>query len=361
MIDKSEIKVIGLMSGTSLDGVDVAACGFVKVDGRWSLKLYGGKTLPYDAEMLSQLKDCHNFSARDLAVLNVRYGEYLGDIVDSFVKESGFEPQFVASHGYTVFHEPQNRMTMQIGSGAHIMARCGLPVVCDFRTTDVALGGNGAPLVPIGDRLLFGNYSACLNIGGFANVSYDEDGIRKAFDICPANIVLNGLARRIGLEFDADGAMARRGTSDADLLARLNSIGYYGQEPPKSLGREFVDSEILPLFGDDADVECLMSTYAQHIAFQISKVLNALTQGDVLVTGGGAYNTYLIDLLKERTKQNIVVPESTLVDLKEAMIFAFLGALRFCGEANCLKSVTGAKCDNIGGAMYGFGYPEKTF
>lgn len=351
MKNDAEIRIIGLMSGTSLDGVDIASCGFSKVGGRWILNLYGGTTVPYDSEILAQLKVSHNLGARDLAILNVRYGEYLGRLVKAYVEKTGFKPDYVASHGYTVFHEPQNGMTLQIGSGAHISAQCGLPVVCDFRTSDVALGGNGAPLVPIGDELLFGQYSACLNLGGFANVSYADAGVRKAFDICPANIVLNGLARRIGLEYDANGDIARSGNADKALVARLDGLPYYRQNPPKSLGREFVDAEILPLFGD-RDVKSLMATYTMHISRQISSVLNRLPQGDVLVTGGGAYNSYLIDLLRDSTNQNIVVPDSALVDLKEAIIFAFLGVLRVSGEANCLKSVTGAHRDNIGGAVY---------
>lgn len=351
MKNDAEIRIIGLMSGTSLDGVDIASCGFCKVDGRWKLTLYGGTTIPYDSEILAQLKVSHNLGARDLAILNVRYGEYLGRLVKSYVEKTGFKPDYVASHGYTVFHEPQNGMTLQIGSGAHISAQCGHPVVCDFRTADVALGGNGAPLVPIGDELLFGQYSGCLNIGGFANISYSDSGIRKAFDICPANIVLNGLARRIGLEFDANGDIASRGNPDNALLEKLNNLAYYRRNPPKSLGREFVDAEVLPLFGDKS-VETLMATYTIHVSQQISDVVSHLPKGDVLVTGGGAYNVYLIDLLKKTTKQNIVVPESALVDLKEAIIFAFLGVLRISGESNCLKSVTGAQRDNIGGAVY---------
>lgn len=338
-MENPEIRIVGLMSGTSLDGVDIASCGFSKIDGRWRLKLYGGTTVAYDAEMLEQLKHCHDFSARDLAMLDARYGEYLGFLANKFIARTGFKPDYVASHGYTVFHEPQNRMTLQIGSGAHISAQCGLPVVCDFRTSDVAFGGNGAPLVPIGDKLLFGEYSACLNLGGFANISYDENGVRRAFDICPANIVLNGLTRRIGLEYDAYGAIARKGAVDASLLKKLDNLGYYSQKPPKSLGREFVEAEILPLFGD-ADVNTLISTYTQHIAGQIGAVLEKMPQGDVLVTGGGAYNSFLIELLKATVKQNVLVPDNTLVDLKEAIIFAFLGALRVSGEHNCLKSVT---------------------
>ena len=269
------------------------------------------------------------------------------------MKKYHCKPLFVASHGYTVFHEPQKGLTLQIGSGAHIAAVSGIDTICDFRTKDVAFGGNGAPLVPIGDKLLFSKYEYCLNLGGFANISFDStDNQRIAYDICPLNIVANTLTRRVGLEYDKNGDLGRKGVVDKELLAKLNAIPYYSQLPPKSLGREFVDAAILPLFGQRTDIENLLATYYHHAAYQISRAIVGEDEKSVLVTGGGAYNDYFIECLRNITSHYIEIPSKQEIDFKEAIIFAFLGVLRYLGLPNCLKTVTGAACDNIGGAIY---------
>ena len=348
-----DINCIGVMSGTSLDGVDIVSCTFKLTGGVWSYVSNAGEVYPYPTEMLERLKHSYELSGHDLAQLDVDYGRFLGGLVKDFVAENNCKPAFVASHGYTVFHEPQKGLTLQIGSGAHIAAVSGIDTICDFRTVDVALGGNGAPLVPIGDKLLFGSYDYCLNLGGFANISYDNaDGQRVAFDICPLNIVANTLTRRIGLEYDKNGELGHKGMVDKELLQKLNAIPYYKQQPPKSLGREFVDAEILPLFGQRTDIENLLATYYHHAAHQISQAMSAEGKSSVLVTGGGAYNGYFIECLQNSTKCRVVIPDSAVVECKEAIVFALLGVLRYLGMPNCLKSVTGASCDNIGGAIY---------
>ena len=350
-----QIEAIGVMSGTSLDGVDLVRCKFSRRGEEWSFSPIDGKVYPYPPEMLERLKHSHELNGHDLAQLDVDYGRFLGGLVKEFVEKYNCKPRFVASHGYTVFHEPQKGLTLQIGSGAHIAAVSGLDTICDFRTTDVALGGNGAPLVPIGDKLLYGKFfDYCLNLGGFANISYDNaDNQRIAYDICPMNIVANTLTRRIGLEYDKDGELGRKGVVDKELLSKLNAIPYYSQLPPKSLGREFVDAEILPLFGQRTDIENLLATYYQHAAYQIARAIDAgPDDGNVIVTGGGAYNDYFIECLKNSTNRYIELPDKYEIDFKEAIIFAFLGVLRYLGIPNCLKTVTGAVCDNIGGAIY---------
>ncbi len=348
-----DINCIGVMSGTSLDGVDIVDCHFMYSNGVWGYDFSDCKVYPYTPEMLERLKHSHELNGHDLAQLDVDYGRFLGGLLKKFVGEHNCHPRFVASHGYTVFHEPQKGLTLQIGSGAHIAAVSGIDTICDFRTKDVALGGNGAPLVPIGDKLLFGSYDYCLNLGGFANISYDNaDGQRVAFDICPLNIVANTLTRRIGLEYDKNGELGRKGMVDKELLQKLNAIPYYKQQPPKSLGREFVDAEILPLLGQRTDIENLLATYYHHAAHQISQAMSAEGKSTVLVTGGGAYNEYFIECLQNSTKCKVVIPDSAVVECKEAIVFAFLGVLRYLGMPNCLKSVTGASCDNIGGAIY---------
>lgn len=353
MTQRIEIEGIGVMSGTSLDGVDIAYCNFVCDDGHWDWTPLVGNVYPYPSEMLERLKHSHELSGHDLAQLDVDYGRFLGELVKKFITENHCNPRFVASHGYTVFHEPQKGLTLQIGSGAQIAAASGIDTICDFRTADVANGGSGAPLVPIGDKLLYGSFDYCLNLGGFANISYDNaEDKRVAFDVCPLNIVANTLTRRIGLEFDKDGELGRKGMVDKELLAKLNAIPYYKQQPPKSLGREFVDAEILPLFGQRTDIENLLATYYRHAAYQISYAMASAGKCNVLVTGGGVYNSFFIECLKSATMHNLAIPNAIEIELKEAIIFAFLGALRYYGLVNCWKTVTGAACDTIGGAVY---------
>lgn len=348
----NSIKAIGVMSGTSLDGIDLVACEFIKVGQTWRYSTIAGTTVNYTPQMYQRLLTSHTLCGRDLALLHSDYGTYIGNLVRNFVQSINFQPDIVASHGYTVFHEPQVGMTLQIGSGAHIAAACGINCVCDFRTTDVALGGNGAPLVPIGDLLLFGNYAGCLNIGGFANLSFTNNNQRIAYDICPANFVFNFLARKMDLEYDVSGNAGRKGQCDNQLLNLLNNNSYYSSPAPKSLGREFVEQQVLPLFGNRTDYQNLLCTYYHHAAQQIASNID-LANGQVLVTGGGAYNSFLMELIAQNCKTSTpIIGEKTEVELKEAIIFAFLGALRISNETNCLKSVTGAKYDNIGGCIY---------
>jgi anhydro-N-acetylmuramic acid kinase len=349
---KNKIPAIGIMSGTSLDGVDLAACQFWNENGQWQFEIVNGKTIKYSTEIYNKLANSHQYNGYKLSLLNAEYGRYLGKLTKEFIETTWFTPQFIASHGYTVFHEPHNRLTLQIGSGAHLAAEAGFPVICDFRATDVALGGNGAPLVPIGDELLFAQYAACLNLGGFSNISYPENGIRIAFDICPVNIVLNALMHKLGKEFDHLGNQGRLGNVDLQLLESLNKLDFYRMNPPKSLGREFVAQNIQSLFGENTDTQTLLTTFYQHISHQIGNTLSALPTGDVLVTGGGTYNEFLMELIQQKCTQKIIVPNQQLIDLKEAVIFAFLGMLRWQNQTNCLKSVTGAIRDNVGGAVY---------
>jgi anhydro-N-acetylmuramic acid kinase len=260
---------------------------------------------------------------------------------------------FIASHGHTIFHQPNKKITFQIGDGSAIAAETGLPVVCDFRSLDVALNGQGAPLVPIGDRMLFNDFQYCLNLGGFANISFEKNNKRTAFDICPVNIILNFLSEITGSSFDNKGKIASSGKVDHALLSALNQKKYYKKNPPKSLGKEWVISEILPLLAlDTISISDKLRTFCEHIADQITKVLPPDMPAKVLVTGGGAHNDFLVRLLKQKSKNEIILPDKKTIDYKEALIFSFLGVLRMRNEINCLKNVTGASKDNIGGAVY---------
>jgi len=344
-------KVIGLMSGTSLDGVDLAYCEFV-FDTSWKYQIICAETLSYPQFWKDKLASLINSPKSDIELAHSEYGKYLGSLINDFLVKYNLSPDFVSSHGHTIFHQPEKGLTLQIGDGKAISNVIKLPVVYDFRTLDVQLGGQGAPLVPIGDELLFGDFNYCLNFGGIANISYEHMGNRNAFDICPVNMVLNHYSRKIGFEYDDKGQLAQSGKLNSDLLNQLNKLDYYQQSPPKSLGREWVDTNIFPLI-DDFKLEPIdvLKTFTKHIVFQINSVLIDLQKGQILITGGGARNTYLIEQLQKAVDMEIVIPDEVLIDYKEAMVFAFLAVLRWRNEINCLSSVTGASRDSSSGVI----------
>ena len=353
LADRNVYRVIGLMSGTSLDGVDLASCVFTLNDNSWSYRIDVAETFPYPEEWTSLLPTLMKTDAFTYAKANSDLGYYLGNLIRAFILSNRLEADFVASHGHTVFHQPGIGLTTQIGSGAAMAAMCGLPVVCDFRSTDVAHGGQGAPLVPVGDALLFSDYAFCLNLGGFSNISYDVEGRRIAYDVCPVNTVLNQLARRLGKEYDQDGLIGRSGSIDMSLLEKLNALPYYGMKPPKSLGFEWCDEYIWPMMNEAGLSEPdLMRTYIEHIVIQLSRSVVDFISGKILITGGGAKNKFLRERLAAQSKHKLVFPSDFMIDYKEALIFSFLGVLRIRGEVNCLSSVTGASRDSVGGAIY---------
>ena len=343
---------LGIMSGTSLDGVDLALCEFIRDEKSWHYHFIRTQSVEYPQELLDRLKSAYTSSAKDLALLDADLGGFYGDIAFRFIQEQKQKVNLIASHGHTVFHNPQEGYTTQIGSGAHIAAKTGVLTISDFRSLDVARRGQGAPLVPIGDSLLFPEYDTCLNLGGFANMSFDNKGIRIAYDICPVNFVLNKLAARLGLPYDDKGQIAKSGKPADQLLSKLNSLAFYHQKPPKSLGQEWVDQNIWPLFADKIKVEDLLRTYVEHVSDQIARNLNDFPGKKCLVTGGGAYNTFITELLRQKSTCLIEVPDAQLIEMKEALIFAFLGVLRIREEANSLSSVTGAIEDSVNGAIY---------
>lgn len=343
---------IGLMSGTSVDGLDVCCATFTCKDGRWSFHIDCARGYDYPQDLRQKLgRDVQNMSAYDFVAFHSEYGRYLGQRVNEFMAEFGVKPDIIASHGSTVFHEPAKKIMYQIGDGAAIAAETGIPTVSDFRRLDIMLGGQGAPLVPVGDKLLFGEYDYCLNIGGFSNISWREGERRIAFDISPVNYVINRFARTVGLEMDRDGLMASKGHVDQALLDKLNALDYYSRPAPKSLGREWVEANVFPLLdGCGLSLEDILRTYYEHCAVQLSKV--TVPGRSLLVTGGGAYNKFLIERMRELSGCKIVVPEPAIVEFKEALIFAFLGVLYMTNQVSCLSSVTGARQDNIGGMLF---------
>ena len=350
---------IGLMSGSSLDGLDIALVKFNENGERYSFQILAAETLPYPEYWTKQLSEAFHKQPEDLVQLDKDYGKYLGEQVLAFAKKHNATPDFVASHGHTIFHRPEEHYTLQIGDGQELAKACGFTVINDFRTEDVSKGGQGAPLVPIGDKLLFGDYEICLNIGGIANVSYDEEGKRIAYDLCIANQALNYLAQMKGLPYDRDGQLARSGEVNMDLLKKLNRHPFYGQLPPKSLGREFFEENQKHLFntgpssGSGAlSVEDMLATFVEHIALQIALGVSHLPKGKILVTGGGARNKFLMERLQTRTSHEVVIPDKMTIDYKEALVFAFLGLLRMEGKTNVLASVTGAESDSCSGRIW---------
>lgn len=342
---------VGIMSGTSLDGLDILLCTFNEKGNHVSHEIIDAITIPYNRYWKNQLHDAHLLSGYDLIQLHNTYGIFIGDQVSGFLHEQKIKPEYIASHGHTVFHEPEKRLTFQIGNGAAIAATANLTTISDFRSLDVSLEGQGAPLVPAGDEMLFNEYDYCLNLGGFANISYKHNKQRLAYDICPVNIAINKLAASLDLTMDVNGEIGREGSIDLHLLNSLNDLQFYQMSPPKSLGREWLEKHFMKVIvNSKASIPDKLRTMYEHIAIQLSK--NIAKNSKVLITGGGAKNLFLINVLKSQTKANIEIPTERMVDFKEALIFAYLGLLRLQGKPNCLSSVTGARMDNIGGIIY---------
>jgi len=345
---------VGLMSGTSLDGLDLVLCQLTREDGQWSYQLHKTNTVAYPETWQKRLKSATTLSGYELMTLHRHYGDYLGQQVNSFLKGSTFKPDIIASHGHTVFHQPTQKVSLQIGDGAMIAAQTGIPTVSDFRTLDITLGGQGAPLVPIGDQWLFPCYQACVNLGGFANLSCDQAGKRVAWDISPVNFVVNRLVQPLGVAFDANGSMGQSGQVIESLLKELNKLDYYQQLAPKSLGEEWVKARFWPVVNAyrAQALPDLIRTCYEHFAVQIATNLNEIGAGEFLFTGGGVYNRFLMQRITAQLKGKVIIPHEQLIDFKEALVFALLGVLRLEHEVNCLASVTGARCDSSSGVVH---------
>jgi len=344
---------VGVMSGTSLDGLDMALCRFSKNGANWEFEIKGHKTASYPKKLKDSLILAPRLSGFDLTCLHKEYGKFIGGQIKKFMADKVQKEYVVACHGHTVFHQPEKKITLQIGCGAEIAAKTGMTVITNFRDLDVALGGQGAPLVPLGDKVLFGNYNYALNLGGFANISYEFRKKYIAYDICPANIVLNALSAERTMPYDKDGELARSGKLIIELFEQLEALDYYRKKPPKSLGREWVESNVFPLLNNyDSSPEDKLHTFTHHICSQINKCLSKSNNKTILVTGGGALNKFLIETLREHTEQKIIIPDQEIINYKEALIFAFLGVLRSRHEINTLASVTGATFNHSGGSLY---------
>lgn len=350
LLNNPPMRILGAMSGTSADGIDFALTEFSSSGEKISYTVLAAETASYSNQWLEQLREAETCSGVRLSKLHAAYGKYTGEIAARFLHKHKLTADALAMHGHTLFHQPQLGFTFQLGSGAAAAAAAGLTTICDFRSTDVALGGQGAPLAPIGDKLLYPDADACLNLGGFANISFETPAGRIAYDICAVNYVLNRLAQRCGKEYDAGGEIAAGGTVLPEVLENLQAITWYKLLPPKSLGREWAEREIFPLLSETHRPENLLSTFTEHVALQLSAVCS--NKGKVLITGGGTHNKWLLERCRAHGFTNQLVPDSLTINFKEAIIFALLGWLRINGQPNALSSVTGASKDSCGGAIY---------
>lgn len=350
---KSNYHVLGVMSGTSLDGIDIAEVQFYHSEtNSWKFEICNSETIPYSESWKEKLKGAIFLNDQKLDFLNKEYTEHLGDVLRNFIlKYELMNLDAVCSHGHTILHQPDKGLTLQIGNLPLLADLIRNTVVCDFRVQDVKLGGQGAPLVPVGDRLLFKDFDYCLNLGGFANVSSEAGVYRLAYDICPVNIVLNRYAEMKGKPYDDNGNLAANGRIDHSILKRLNELAYYRHSPPKSLGLEWVQRYIFPILGKEGLVpEDILRTFVEHISIQIAA---AIPKGSsILVTGGGAFNNYLLRQIEKNGALNLIIPSKEIIEFKEALIFGLLGVLKLRDENNCLASVTGAQKDHSSGKVF---------
>jgi anhydro-N-acetylmuramic acid kinase len=346
--------VTGLMSGSSLDGVDLAFCEFSRDQEGWKYRIVHAETIPYTPYLKSRMENPPRRMNDEIRQLDVLMGEHFAGLINDFHNRYSVVPEFISSHGHTLLHEPGKGITFQAGNGRIMADLTGITVINDFRREDVARGGQGAPLVPIGDHLLFGKYDACLNLGGFANISFNNrSGRRIAFDIGPVNLALNQIAALEGQDYDKDGVIAARGEVNQELLQHLNALEYYRREPPKSLGKEWFREVFIPYSNRPGlSIEDRMATMAEHIAVQLGSSVSLACAGNILVTGGGTLNKSLMRRFGFHTTATIHIPTLELILFKEALIFAFLGLLRYLGEVNCLASVTGGASDLSSGTIH---------
>ena len=355
---KSKYHVIGVMSGTSLDGIDLCLSSF-EFGASWQFQINAAETVEYSEKWKQRLRTAIDLNSKELEKLNTDYTQFLADVIQAFIDVYSITTlEAVCSHGHTVFHEPSLGKTLQIGNLPVLATYLNQTVVCDFRTQDVALGGQGAPLVPIGDALLFPEHDYCLNLGGFANISFEQNSERIAFDICPVNIVLNHYVASLGMAYDSEGQIAAKGTVYKPLLEALNALKFYKLQPPKSLGLEWVQSKVFPLIESyNLEAPTVLRTVVEHCALQLSNVLKTHQLKKGLITGGGVFNTFLMQRISELSGHDLQPTQPMIIDFKEALVFGFLGVLKLRNEPNCLQSVTGASRDHSSGFIY---FPEKT-
>ncbi len=354
-------KVIGLMSGSSLDGLDIVFTELQEAAGRWNYEIIKSACIEYDETWQKKLRGAIDLHALDYQLLHTEYGSFIGKKINEFIGLNNLQHKvnLVSSHGHTTFHLPEKKMTHQLGEGAAIASETRLPVVSDLRSMDIAFGGEGAPIVPMGEKLLLTDFNYFLNLGGIANLAIHRENTVIAFDVCAANRVLNMLAEEKGAAYDDGGKIAAGGKINIDLLEKINSLKYFGLAYPKSLANSFGTDIVFPIIKSfEIKTEDALSTFTEHICIQIKKSLEPFTQNEIqklFITGGGAFNTFLIETLRKHLEEinfEIHIPEDDIVKYKEALIMALLGILRWREQYTILSSVTGASRNSIGGALW---------
>lgn len=344
------------MSGSSLDGIDLALCDFKMQGDHLEWKIIKAATIPFSTIWRNKLKNAPNISAKEFAILDYELGYLFGEEINNFVENEQMD--YIASHGHTIFHFPELKVTSQIGNGAIIASTTGCTVISDFRSMDIGFGGQGAPLAATIDRDLFSNIPVRINLGGISNISITH-GDTLAYDICPCNQILNYLSSQIGLEFDSDGILASQGRINTELLAKLFEFPFLSMAAPKSLDNNAISAFYFPLLDSfEIDVKDKLCTCIEFISLSISNILNdhPFTSNDkikVLFSGGGTKNKFLIDeIILKSSNFTVDLPDENIIDFKEALLMAYLGYLRVNEKPNVLKSATGASKDSIGGAIY---------
>lgn len=356
-MNKESFRILGIMSGTSLDGVDFALVSFLGDGNDWSFTLEKSVTVAHDSVILKELKNIAFANTEEINALDLQFGAFLGREINKHFQLDLEHIDFISSHGHTAKHNPNAGYTIQIGSAEAIHEITKKPVINNFRAKDVSLGGQGAPLVPVGDRDLFSTYDYCLNLGGIANISFSQNRVRLAFDISPLNMALNEISNLLGKPYDDRGLLAAQGYVDERMLNQLEQIAFYKQSLPKSLGYEDYVKYWAPALKNSATTnQNKLRTLVDHFAHQIAIVCKNIGEGGkMVVTGGGAHNDFFINQLKAMLpKMTVHVPHNDIINYKEAIIFAYLGLLRYLDFPNCLSSVTGARVDSSGGDKVGF-------
>lgn len=345
--DKTRYSVIGAMAGSSMDGLDLAYTQFEINNGVWTYSLNECVTVPYEPDLHDQLQNAPGFTSEQQERLDHSFGQWIGEKISAFKKELP-AIDLLGVHGHTVIHQPKQGISWQLGNGKEIASSCKIMTVTDFRSLDIAHGGEGAPLVPFGDFTLFADYDACLNLGGIANISLKSQQV--AWDICPCNQVLDFFAKKLGKQFDEGGKLASQGSLDQSFYEQLSQLTFFAKKPPKSLPNKFIDEKILesisPLDG--------LHTYCQLIAQLICDSLPSASKPmKLLITGGGAFHTFLVRLIQEKLNGwEVEIPDKKLVNFKEALVFAFLALKKIRKEVNVLSSVTGASKDTSSGVIH---------
>ncbi len=340
------------MSGSSLDGIDLVYSEFF-YDTKWHYNIIAAETYAYSEEWIITLTQMPNQTGSKLIEADINYGKYLGNLINEFISINNLKPNIISSHGHTVFHNPDLGYTFQLGNGQTIATTTGIKTICDFRIGDIQLGGQGAPLVPIGDSLLFSEYDFCINIGGIANISFNDNNQRIAFDICPANQLLNHLSRQIGKPYDENGNLAQLGKMDNQLFTSLNNHPYYLLPHPKSMSNQLVTDTFIKMIDEsEANLEDKLYTVCKHIAFQIKNATKKYKGNKLLITGGGAHNNFLMTAISNELQIDIPLTDRIIIDFKEALIFAFMGVLRLENKVNCLASATGAIRNSSTGVIF---------